>query len=168
MPPMLTAGLVIAGWISVYLLLRRMLQRSIEQLDSHLRDQLQALRNQVQQTSVAIQNEPAFDAGSQGDHALSDKRESEGLDQGDGEFAGMGPEKISVLRTTLSAFVGQEVRIRSVKKLPASNGLSNAWAREGCVLVQNSHAVELSKTRPARVRDSRVGPSRNEVRRRAT
>ena len=152
---MLTAALVIAGWISVYLLLRRMLQRSIEQLDSGLRDQLQALRNQVQQASVTVQNEPAFAAGSRGYRALSGRLESDGIDRGDGEFAGMGPEKISTLRTTLSAFVGQEVRIRSVKKIPASNGLSNAWAREGCLLVQNSHNVEISKTRPARVRNSR-------------
>jgi hypothetical protein len=144
----LTAAVVIVGGISVYLLLRRMLLHSIEQLDSDLRDQLQALRNQVQQSGLALRNEPAFEVGSRDDReSLSEEIDSQGFDQGDAEFAGMDSEDVSALRTTLSAFVGKEVRIRSVKKIPAANGLSNAWAREGCVLVQNSHDVEVSKNR---------------------
>jgi hypothetical protein len=162
----LIAALVIVGWISVYLLLRRMLQRSIEQLDSDLRDQLQALRNPVQQSSLAVRNEPPFEAGSRGDReSQTDDIETIGI--GDGKFTGMGPEEISALRTTLNAFVGREVRIRSVKKIPASNAMSNAWAREGCVLVQNSHDFEVSKIRARPAAKHVAGPSSDEAKRRA-
>ena len=145
---MLAAAFVIVGGISIYLLLRRMLLHSIDQLDSDLRDQVQALRNQVQQSGLAVRNEPAFEVGSRGDReSRSEEIDGEALKQRDADFGGMDSEDVSALRTTLSAFVGKEVRIRSVKKIPASNGLSNAWAREGCVLVQNSHGVEVSKNR---------------------
>lgn len=165
---MLTAALVIAGWISVYLLLRRMLQRSIEQLDSDLRDQLQALRNQLQPSRVALRNEPVPKPGSRYDRApLLNEIEPGDNNQHDSEFSGIDSERISALRSTLSAFVGQEVRIRSVKRVPASNGFSSAWAREGRMLVQNSHDVELSKPRARLAVKPASGPPRNELRRRA-
>lgn len=109
---MLTVAIMIAGWIAMYLVLRRMLQRNMTQMASRFQKDIEALH--------------ATGAGSQ-------QREE------------MTPEAISELGRSLSDFIGAEVRVHSVKKLPVSNPVTSPWAREGCVLVQNSHQLEPSR-----------------------
>lgn len=119
---MLTAAIVIAGWIAGYIALRRILQRNMKRMRLQLEEELKAQRES-----------PAADWSGH-------------LDAGE-RFSQITPKNISALGESLSAFIGQEVRIRAIKKGPISNALNNLWAREGCVLVQNSHRFEVSRSK---------------------
>lgn len=117
---MLSAALVIAGWIAGYFVLRWILQRHMKRMRAQLEKELNAVRGSP--------------AGGRS-----------GRLQGSERMTQITPKKISALGETLSAFMGQEVQIRAIKKRPISNPLSNPWAREGCILVQNSHDLEISR-----------------------
>lgn len=119
---MLTAAIVIAGWIAGYFVLRSILQRNVRGM--HL---------QVEKELKAVGEFPA-DGRSRRPEA------GERINQ-------ITPKNISALGESLSAFMGQEVQIRAVKRRPISNPLSNPWAREGCILVQNSHDLEISRSK---------------------
>jgi hypothetical protein len=141
----LTAAIVIAGWIVGYLVLRWVLQRSISRVRAEFEKEIEVLRDTPSQTETS-------------GNEFSKIGPIQNLDD-------LTPETVSALGQSLSAVVGKEVRISSVKKVPVSHAMSNPWAREGCVLVQNSHQLERKvrfDTKPKAVR-----PFRNEVVRRA-
>jgi hypothetical protein len=144
----LTAVIVIAGWIAGYLVLRWVLQRSINKVRAELEGEIEAFHHAP---------DPAANSG----NGFPTVGPVQNLDE-------LTPETVSALGQSLSAFVGREVRISSVKKLPVSYAMSNPWAREGCVLVQNSHQLELSrgKARFAKT-PTALRPFRNEVKGRA-
>ncbi len=54
------------------------------------------------------------------------------------------PRTVSIIAATVTEFLGQKVRIRSVKMLQEPEAVSR-WVRQGRVLVQGSH--NLSPTR---------------------
>ena len=56
----------------------------------------------------------------------------------DQEVPGIAPETQVVIKAALSAFLGHEVRIRSVKLLETPD-VAAAWATEGRIAVQGSH-----------------------------
>jgi hypothetical protein len=115
---MLTAAIVIASWIAGYVVLRWVLQRSI----ARLRSEFQKSFDQQFGTQAAF-----------------------GLEGADGKelHSDLAPGTVSALGQSLSALIGQPVRIHSIKKVQATHSLSNVWAREGCVLVQNSHSLQV-------------------------
>lgn len=145
---MLTVVIVIAGWIAGYLVLRWVLQRSIRMVRAEFEKEIEVLREAPSQTETS-------------GNGFSKVGPVQNLDD-------LTPETVSALGQSLSAFVGREVRISSVKKLPVSHAMGNPWAREGCVLVQNSHQLERSRSK-ARfgTKPTAVRPFRNEVVRRA-
>jgi len=119
---MLTAVIVIAGWIAGYFALRRILHRNMKQMRLQLEKELK-----VQRDSPTANWSGRTEAGDR--------------------FSQITPKNISALAESLSAFIGQEVQIRAIKKGPISNAASNPWALEGCVLVQNSHKFEVSRSK---------------------
>lgn len=56
----------------------------------------------------------------------------------DQESAGIAPETQVVIKAALSAFLGHEIRIRSVKLLETPD-VAAAWATQGRIAVQASH-----------------------------
>ncbi|HEV2696792.1 MAG TPA: hypothetical protein VGU90_02295 [Terriglobales bacterium] len=119
---MLTAVIIIASWIAAYLVLQWMLRRNMARFRSEL------LKAQQEWTSCDRVTENSKHGGHSSDLA---------------------PETASALGQSLSALMGQPVQIRSIRRLPATHSLSNAWAREGCVLVQNSHQLHVSVNKTA-------------------
>lgn len=124
---MLTALVVITGWIAACFVLRWMLQRSISLVRAEFEKEIEVLRDAPSRTENS-------------GNGFSKLGPLQNLDE-------LTPETVSALGQSLSAVVGQEVRISSVRKLPVSYAMSNPWAREGCVLVQNSHQLEVSRSR---------------------
>jgi hypothetical protein len=115
---MLTTAIVIASWIAGYVVLRWVLQRSLVRLRSEFQ---KALDQQFgAQASLSLE-------GANGKELHSD----------------LAPDSVSALGQSLSALIGQPVHIHSIKKVQPTHSLSNAWAREGCVLVQNSHSLRV-------------------------
>jgi hypothetical protein len=151
----LTAVIVIVGWIAGYLLLRWMLQRSIRMVRAEFEKEIEGFYHASDQTEHS------------GNAGLG---VSDGLTAMDTvpHFDDLAPETISALGQSLSAFVGREVRISSAKRLPVSHAMGSPWAREGCVLVQNSHQLERSRSK-ARfgTKPTAVRPFRGEAVRRA-
>jgi hypothetical protein len=140
---MLTAAIVIAGWLAGYLVLRWILQRTMTQMRLQLEKERKA-----QHESLAV--------GRSGRLGGSER------------FSQITPKSISALGETLSAFMGQQVQIRAIKKRPVSNALSNPWAREGCLVVQNSHEFEVSRSKTHSIAKPMRGNSfESEVRRKA-
>ena len=115
---MLTTAIIIAGWIAGYVVLRWVLQRSI----ARLRSEFQKAFDQQFGVQASLSLE-----GANGKELHSD----------------LAPSSVSALGQSLSALIGQPVHIHSIKKVQATHSLSNAWAREGCVLVQNSHSLQV-------------------------
>jgi hypothetical protein len=150
-----TALIVIVGWIAAYFVLRWMLQRSISKVRAEFEKEIDAFYN------ASDQAEAWGHGGLVASRGLADMNPVQ-------KFDDLTPETVSALGQSLSAFVGREVRISSVKKLPVSHAMSNPWAREGCVLVQNSHQLERSRSK-ARfgTKPTAVRPFRGEVVRRA-
>jgi hypothetical protein len=114
----LTVVIVIVGWIAGYLVLRWVLQRSIRMVRAEFEKEIEGFyhaSDQTEHSGTAMDTVPHFDD--------------------------LAPETVSALGQSLSAFVGREVRISSAKRLPVSHAMGSPWAREGCVLVQNSHQL---------------------------
>ena len=131
---MLTAVIVIAGWIAGYLVLRWVLQRSIRKVRAEFEKEIDTFYHAPDQAEAWEHDGLGTTRG------LTDRNPAP-------QFDDLTPETVSALGQSLSAVVGQEVRISSVRKLPVSYAMSNPWAREGCVLVQNSHQLEVSRSR---------------------
>ena len=152
---MLTAVIVIAGWIAGYLVLRWVLQRRIRKVRAEFEKEIDTFYRAPDQTEAWGHDGLGTTRG------LTDMNPAP-------QFSDLTPETVSALGQSLSAVVGQEVRISSVKKLPVSYAMSNPWAREGCLLVQNSHQLERSwNTARFGAKPKAVRPFRNEVVRRA-
>ena len=131
---MQTAFIVIAAWIAAYFVLRWMLQRSIRKVRAEFEKEIETFYN------ASDQAEAWGRAGLGASHSFTDSNPPQRFDD-------LSAETVSALGRSLSAVVGKEVRISSVRKLPVSYAMSNPWAREGCVLVQNSHQLEVSRIR---------------------
>ena len=64
------------------------------------------------------------------------------------ESTSIAPETQAVIKTTLSALLGHQVRIRSVKLLEA--GAAATWATQGRVAIQTSHHPHVNRDRVER------------------
>jgi hypothetical protein len=128
---MLIALLVIAGLATITLLaMCVLLHHSMQKEVARLRAEL---------SIVLAVGKPVREAGES--HFLDDIHHQV---DGDGLHA-LTPEALSEVATTLSAFLGSDVRISAVADGPASNGAHHAWAQQGCVAIQNSHDLATAK-----------------------
>jgi hypothetical protein len=116
---MFTTAIVIASWIAGYVVLRWVLQRSMARLRSEFKKSFDQ--------QFGAQSSLSLEGAAEGKELRSD----------------LSPGSVSALGQSLSALIGQPVHIHSIKKVQATHSLSNAWAREGCVLVQNSHSLRV-------------------------
>lgn len=133
---MLIALLVIAGLATITLLamcvlLHRSMQKEVVRLRAELRLLLEARKPVRGVGESQLLDEIHRQVDGDGLHALT-------------------PEALSEVATTLSAFLGSDVRISAVADAPAPNGAHHSWAQQGCVAIQNSHDLAIVKQAGAR------------------
>jgi hypothetical protein len=160
---MLTAALVIAGWVAAYLSLREVLKRRYEDLRREFQDQINTLHARIRLLDHAVAARPAAVPASEpvpreetGSQAV---RRAEpiawpALAIAPEAAEEVSPETMAVIAETVTGFLGKRVRIRSAKKLPAppppaaqtSSASGDPWAQQGRVLVQTSHESIQART----------------------
>jgi len=147
---MLTAAIVIAGWVAVYISAQRMLKHTCAQLRYEFQERIDSLAANVEareRTAVAGPTAAAAPAS-----ALVVPGEVEFLATNAvapialqaGATAPQGPEEatpetLAAIGATITAVLGKEVRIRSAKTPQTPSATPNPWARQGRVIVQASH-----------------------------
>jgi len=123
---LLTAALVIAGWLVVFIGLRRTLKRTCTALRLEFQRQIDSLSARLEVLERAADTRTAADSA-----VLSP-----GEAQAPGEITA---ETLATIAETIAALLGRKVCIRSVKILPTPDATPNAWAQRGRAIVQASH-----------------------------
>jgi len=123
---LLTAAIVIAGWLAMLISSRRTLQRRCAELRLEFQRQIDSLSARTR----ALERAPNTQTPT-APEVLSPR---EG--QAPGEIT---PETLATITETVTALLGRKVRVRSVKILPTPDAIVNPWAQHGRVVVQASH-----------------------------
>jgi hypothetical protein len=59
-------------------------------------------------------------------------------------------ETLAVIAAAAATFVGKRLRIRSFEQVPSTGTTVNRWSRQGRVLVQSSHNLDVKHPTKAR------------------
>jgi hypothetical protein len=140
---LLTAALVIAGWLVVFIGLRRTLNRTCTEFRPEFQRQMDSLsaRLEVLQRAAGTRTPTAPISAV----AASGKMESSAGNavpaitaqaQAPQEIT---PETLATITEAVTGLLGRKVRIRSVKVLPTPDAIVNPWAQHGRAVVQASH-----------------------------
>jgi hypothetical protein len=121
-------GAWVAGWFLTHLSYRRMVRQEVDQLRSEMREQLRRLA----ELEMALSR-------------MAGKTTAEPLKPAAAplapEAAGeIEPERLAVLAAVVTAFLGRKVKIHQARLLVNPEVVS-AWAQQGRVFVQASHAL---------------------------
>jgi hypothetical protein len=154
---LITAALVIAGCVAVYLRLQRMLKRTCVQLRREFQAQIDSLSAGVRALERRAVTQPAAAPAS----ALASPGKVEPLvasavapiaaqapataTQAAEEVT---PEVLTAITETVTALLGKKVHIRSVKILRRLNAKVSPWAQQGRVVVQASHNLAQRSRKP--------------------
>jgi hypothetical protein len=152
---MLAAALVIVGWAAAYLSLRELVKQRCEELRREFQARAKVLDARVRLLENAWSEWPAAVPVSQAvAHAEPEPKPAAPAAPivwptpaaAPAAFEKVPPETMALIEETVTGFLGQKVRIRSAKKLPApppaahaSTASADPWAQQGRVLVQTSH-----------------------------
>jgi len=129
------AGLVIAGYVVVYIRSQRTLQRTIAELRREFDERNAALLAAVQESAKTSQAEmpptaPAAPSPMPSTTApatpAAEKREE------------VTPEMLLVIAAAVTAYLGKKVRVRSARIIYSPETF-NPWSQQGRVFVQASH-----------------------------
>ncbi len=142
---LLTATLVIAGWIVLLIALRRGLARRCDELRLEFRRQIDSLSASVTalERTIATRN-----ASAQGESTVTSAgAASEDVAQGPLTQASdeITPEILAAITKTITALLGRKVHVRSVKLLATPDAASNPWAQNGRAVIQASHNFSQRK-----------------------
>jgi hypothetical protein len=142
---LLTATLVIAGWVVLLIALRRGLVCRCEELRLEFRQQIDSLSASVTalERTIAARNAPAkgeSTATSVG--AASEAVAQSPLTQASDEIT---PETLATITKTITALLGGKIHVRSVKLLATPDAASNPWAQTGRAVIQASHNFSQRK-----------------------
>jgi hypothetical protein len=122
---LLTAAIVIAGWLAMFFSLQRTLKRACAELRLEFQRQINSL-------SAGTGNlDPAADTQTATAPEVLSPREG----QAPGELT---PETLATITEAVTALLGRKVRVRSVKILPTPDAIVNPWAQHGRAVVQAS------------------------------
>ncbi len=128
-------AVVIAGYVAVYLLLQRSLNRTIEKLRGEWAEEFRSLMvaarlegKQAPKLSPSDVPVPQPIAMPLPPAPVIAKKEE------------LSPETLLVIAAAVTAFLGKKVRIRSAKMLYSHESF-NAWSQQGRAVVQASHNV---------------------------
>jgi hypothetical protein len=132
---LLTAALVIAGWLAVFISLRRTLKRTCADLRLEFQRQIDSLSASVRAL------EQAADTRGTAVSAVSSPGEAQAPEE-------ITPETLATIAETIAALLGRKVHLRSVKILPTPDAIANPWAQHGRAVVQASHNFSQRKREP--------------------
>jgi hypothetical protein len=121
-----TAAIVIAGWLAMFISLRRTLKRACADLRLEFQGQINSLSAGTGSLG------PAADSQTAAAPEVLSLREG----QAPGEIT---PETLGTITEAVTALLGRKVRVRSVKILPTPDATVNPWAQHGRAVVQGSH-----------------------------
>lgn len=127
------AAVVVLGYIAVYILLQRNLNRTVERLRGEWADEFRSLmvaarlegRHAPEPTPPAAPVPPSVVPLPA--PVVAKKEE-------------VSPETLLVIAAAVTAFLGKKVRIRSAKTLYSHESF-NAWSQQGRAVIQASHNV---------------------------
>jgi hypothetical protein len=123
---LLTAAIVIVGWLAMFISLRGTLKRACADLRLEFQRQIDSLSARVAAIDQAADTQTAA-----APEVLSPR---EG--QAPGEIT---PETLATITEAVTALFSRKVRVRSVKILPTPDAIVNPWAQHGRAVVQASH-----------------------------
>jgi hypothetical protein len=123
---LLTAALVIAGWVVVFIGLRRTLKRTCAELRPEFQRQIDSLSTRIGALERAADTQTAAAS------AVSSPGEAQAPEE-------ITAETLATIAETITTLLGRKVRIRSVKILPTPDTTVNPWAQHGRAVVQASH-----------------------------
>jgi len=122
---LLTAAIVIAGWLAMFFSLQRTLKRACADLCLEFQRRIDSLSAGTGAIERAADTQTAT-----APEVLSPR---EG--QTPGEIT---PETLATITEAVTALLGRKVRVRSVKILPTPEAIVNPWAEHGRAVVQAS------------------------------
>ncbi len=137
----LIAGLVIAGWMAVFISSRSTLRRTSADLRLEFQRQIDSLSAKIEaleRTANAQAASPLAAAAARGTmepraaNAPPTDAKAEVLDD-------ITPETLKTITETVTALLGRKIRVRSVKILPTPHATVSSWAQHGRAVVQASH-----------------------------
>ena len=131
----LTAAMVIAGWLIVFVGLRLELKRTCAEFRAEFQRQIHSLSTRLE----------VLDRAAVTRTATASAVLSPGEAQAPEEIA---PETLATIAETITGLLGRKVHIRSVKVLPAPDAVVNPWAQQGRAVVQASHNFSQRKREP--------------------
>lgn len=123
---LIAAGLVVAGWIVVYVAAQRKLQRAIAALRREMEEEISVAVALVRTTQTPTPVTAAQPVAVETQPASAERQE-------------LTAEMLVVIAAAVTAFLGKKVRIRSAKVLETPYELINPWAQQGRVVIQASH-----------------------------
>jgi len=145
---LLTAALVIAGWLAVFISSRRALkrtcaefQRQIDSLSASLRALQQAADARTAAVPIIAVAESGKIESSAGIVAPPIAAQAQAPEE-------ITPETLATIAETITALLGRKICIRSVKTLPTPNAIVNPWAQQGRIVVQASHYLASRRREP--------------------
>jgi hypothetical protein len=130
------AAIVLLGYLAVYLLSRRHLERTIEKLRNEWTEEINSLivKARLEQRDAAVSVpppvvQPVAVAQAVPVPVIAPSRKEE-----------VTPETLLVIAAAVTAYLGKKVRVRSAKMLYSHESF-NAWSQQGRAVVQASHNV---------------------------
>ena len=141
----LTATLVIARWVVLFIALRRGLARRCEELRVEFQQQIDLLSASVAtlERTIAASNAPAKGESTVTSAGAASEAVAQGpLAQASDEIT---PETLATITKTITALLGRKIHVRSVKLLATPDAASNPWAQNGRAVIQASHNFSQRK-----------------------
>jgi hypothetical protein len=129
------AAIILLGYLVVYLLSQRHLERTIEKLRGEWTAEIDSLivkirleRNEAVVPAPPLVAQPVSGAAPAGVPVATPPRKE------------IAPETLLVIAAAVTAYLGKKVRVRSAKMLYSHESF-NAWSQQGRAVVQASHNV---------------------------
>jgi hypothetical protein len=139
MTPMylLTAALIIAGWLVMFIGLQWMVKRTGAELRLEFQRQIETLSAKVKNLEEAASAPTAVLAPGKWEASAAPGVAQAHLPAPQVSEA-ITPEILAKLADTITALLGRKVRIRSVKILETPDASPNPWAQHGRAVIQAS------------------------------
>lgn len=134
---LLTAALMIVGWLAVFVSMRRMLKRTGAEVRLEFQRQIEALSAKIKDLEEAA-NARIADVGPEREASAAPilAQAQAPTPQASETIT---PETLAKITDTITALLGRKVQIRSVKILEIPETISSPWAQHGRAVIQASH-----------------------------
>ena len=141
------AGLTGVGLGVIYLALRRTMRRAVSEHQKATDSQLAAMAETIKSLEARLKeiNSPGTMrelAGSTLDIQASAPAAEGTAFQESREIP---PETLAVITASVTAYLGSNVRVRSVSLMPPPLSAASAWSQQGRVFVQASHNIRTRR-----------------------